>query len=396
MNIIYQGLFTLIKSALTGEKLNLPEGFELEKAAPLIKRHALIPLVYPGAINCGIDPKAVLMQKMQVHYFRHLITSDRQMQAVKKLCGAFEENGIDYMLLKGVNMKSLYPKAEMRSMGDADVLIRLDQYEQIVPIMESLQYKKVKESVYDFVWQTPELYLELHKRLYAPTQTTLCGYFGTGWEIARKGEGHSYHMSREDEFAYVFSHMAKHFRIRGIGVRHFVDLYVYRKAYPEMDERKVRQIMSKLQMLDFYRNVCRTLDVWFEGRAGDDVTDMITEYVFASGSFGTMENKLYYQELTKTGQKKRKAHHSKAGSMFDSIFPSLSLMQDSYNILFRYPVLLPVYWPVRWVDVLIHRRRNVGEKLKIIRDMTDEKVQIRERAMNMMGVSFDCVDDEED
>ena len=67
MNIIYQGLFTLVKSALTGEKLNLPEGFELEKAAPLIKRHALIPLVYPGAINCGIPPKAELMQKMQVH-----------------------------------------------------------------------------------------------------------------------------------------------------------------------------------------------------------------------------------------------------------------------------------------------------------------------------------------
>jgi hypothetical protein len=395
MNIIYQGLFTLVKSALTGEKLNLPEGFELEKAAPLIKRHALIPLVYPGAINCGIPPKAELMQKMQVHYFRHLITSDRQMQAVKRLCDAFEAEGIDYMLLKGVTLKSLYPKPEMRSMGDADVLIRLDQYERIVPIMEAMAYKKVKESVYDFVWQVPELYLELHRRLYATTQTVFCDYFGTGWEVAVKGEGHSYHMSREDEFAYIFSHMAKHFRIRGIGLRHFIDLYVYRKTY-QLDEARVEQIMDKLQMRDFYRNVCRTLDVWFEGRRNDDVTDMITEYVFDSGSFGTMENKLYYQQLSKANQKKRGIHNSKADSMAEALFPPLALMQDSYNVLFRYPILLPVYWPVRWVDVLIHRRTHVGQKMKIIREMSDEKLQLRERAMNMMGVSFDCVDDEED
>lgn len=396
MNIIYQGLFTLAKSALTGEKLNLPEGFELGKAAPLIKRHALIPLVYPGAINCGIDPKCELMQKMQVHYFRHLITSDRQMQAVKKLCAAFEAEGIDYMLLKGVNLKSLYPKPEMRSMGDADVLIRLDQYERIIPVMEALEYKKVKESVYDFVWQIPELYLELHRRLYADTQTVFCGYFGTGWEVAQKGEGHSYQMSREDEFAYIFSHMAKHFRIRGIGVRHFIDLYVYRKAYPQMDEARVEQIMEKLEMLDFYHNVCRTLEVWFEGRKNDDVTDMITEYVFDSGSFGTMENKVYYQELTKASQKKRGIHNSKAGSLMDALFPPLHLMQDSYNVLFRYPVLLPVYWPVRWVHVWTRRRNHVGQKMKIIREMTDEKLYLRERAMNMMGVAFDCADDEDE
>lgn len=396
MNIVYQGLFTLVKSALTGEKLNLPEGFELEKAAPLIKRHALIPLIYPGAINCGIAPKSELMQKMQVHYFRHLITSDRQVKAVKQLCEAFEENGIDYMLLKGVNLKSIYPKPEMRSMGDADVLIRLDQYEKIVPIMKALEYKNVKESVYDFVWQTPELYLELHKRLYSTTQTVFCSYFGTGWEVAQKGQGHSYHMSLEDEFAYIFSHMAKHFRIRGIGVRHLIDLYVFRKAYPQLDEARVEQIMDKLQMREFYRNVCRTLEVWFEGRENDDVTDMITEYVFDSGSFGTMENKLYYQELSKASQKKRGVRNSRAGSMVDAVFPPLWLMQDSYNILFRYPVLLPVYWPVRWVDVLIHRRTNVGKKMRIIREMTDEKLLLRERAMNKMGVSFDCVDDEDD
>ena len=135
MNTIYKGLFALIKSTLTGQKVELPEGFALEQADAVIKKQSLIPLVYPGAVQCGISTKTELMQKYQVHYFRHLVTSNRQMQAVDELCKAFEESGVDYMLLKGCNMKRLYPKPEMRAMGDADILIRKEQYDKILKSM---------------------------------------------------------------------------------------------------------------------------------------------------------------------------------------------------------------------------------------------------------------------
>lgn len=392
MNTIYRGLFVLVKSALTGQKMELPGDFSLEQADNLIRKQSLIPLIYPGALLCGLDPKSELMQRYQVQYFRYLVISLKQMAAVSRVCQAFEENGIDYMLLKGCNMKKLYPKPEMRSMGDADVLIRVEQYGRIKPLMESLQYKNTKESVYDHVWETPELYLELHKRLYAPSQTLLCEYFGVGWERAEHRRGHCYEMPREVEFAYIFSHMAKHFRICGIGVRHFIDLYVFRKAYPDMDERRVERIMRKLHMQDFYRNTMRTLEVWFEDREGDQVTDMITDYTMHSGSFGTMENKLYYLELTKS----KKTGHTRLRSFFRALFPPLRLMQSSYYVLFKWPILLPVFWPVRWVDVLLHRRKNIGKKLRLVEQMSDEKLQRRERAMNLMGMNFDCGDDEDD
>lgn len=394
MNTIYQGLFTLVKSALTGQKLILPEDFTLEQAELLIRKQSLIPLVYPGAVLCGLDTKSELMQKYQMQYFRHLVISEKQMAAVRQVCETFEANGIDYMLLKGCNMKGRYPKPEMRGMGDADVLIRLDQYDKIKPLMAALQYKNTKESVYDYVWEKAELYLELHKRLYSPSQTLLCDYFGVGWEKAELQEGHRYAMPREVEFAYIFSHMAKHFRICGIGVRHFIDLYVFRNAYPDMDEKRIERIMNKLHMLDFYRNVIRTLEVWFEGRQSDEVTEMITEYTMSSGSFGTMENKLYYQELTKASQKKN-VKNTKFRSLMGTLFPPLRLMQASYYILFKFPVLLPIFWPVRWVDVLIHRRKNIGRKLRLVGQMSDEKLLRREHAMNLMGMNFDCGEDED-
>lgn len=381
MNTIHQGLLLLIKSALTGQGVTLPEEFTLSSAQRLIRSQSLEPLIYPGTINCGISTQSEQMQKYQVRYFRHLVIGDRQLRAVDQLCAEFEKNGIDYMILKGCNLKKLYPKPEMRPMGDADILIRLEQYKDIRPIMQSLQYKTVKESSYDFVWQSENLYLELHKRLYAPAQTTLCHYFGTGWEKAVLAQGHRYEMSREDEYAYIFTHMAKHFRICGIGVRHLVDLYVYRNAYPDLDEKQIERIMKQLSMLDFYRNIRRTLSVWFEDAPADTVTDMITEYVFSSGSFGTMENKVYFDEMTKANKRGKGYGRSRISSFFDMLFPPLRLMQDAYNILYKWPILLPVYWPVRWVDVFIHRRKNIGKKLKIIKNISEQNMIDREHAM---------------
>ena len=393
MNTIVRGVFTLIKSALTGQKLELPPEFSLERADGLIRKQSLIPLVYPGAVNCGLDPKSELMQRYQMQYFRHLVISTRQMAAVQTVCETFEANGIDYMLLKGCNMKKRYPKPEMRGMGDADVLIRVEQYDKIKPLMEQLQYKNTKESSYDHVWECPELYLELHKRVYGQDQTMLCQYFGVGWEKAEQGEGHQWHMSLEVEFAYIFSHMAKHFRICGIGVRHIIDLYVFRNAHPDLDEKRIERIMKKLHMQDFYRNVMRTLETWFEGREEDEVTRMITDYTISSGSFGTMENKLYYLELTKSSH--TKAKHTRFHSFMEALFPSLRMMRSSYYVLFKWPILLPFFWPVRWVDVLLHRRKNIARKLKLVRQMDDEKLLRRERAMNLMGMNFDCGEEEE-
>jgi hypothetical protein len=147
--------------------------------------------------------------------------------------------------------------------------------------------------------------------------------------------------------------------------------------------------MKQLRLLEFYRNVCRAFKVWFEDAPTDPVTELITQYVFTSGSFGTMENKLYSTEVIKAGQKKEEVKNSRAKSLFSALFPSLDLMQLSYNVLYKYPILYPFFWPIRWVDILIHRRKNIGKRLNIIQSMTDEKIENHQQIMNRMGLSLD-------
>lgn len=388
MKVMHQGLVMLLRSAITGEKLQLPDGFTLEEADQLIRSQSLLTLAYRGAYQCGISPKTELMQRYKQLYFQQMMRSEQQMRALERIFAAFEANGIDYLPLKGSKLKNLYPQPELRIMGDADILIRLEQYEKIKPVMVELGFEEVHESSYDLCWNTNALYVELHKRLFGPNQEDLCRYFGIGWERAAWTEGCRWAMRPEDEYAYIFSHMAKHFRFCGIGARQIVDLYVYRKAYPEMDEVLVEGIMDKLGLLAFYRNIRRTLAVWFLGEDSDPVTDCITEFVFSSGTFGTTENKLYAEELLKANRS-GKIQNAKVKSFWQTLFLPLPDMQLSYNVLYKYPILLPVFWIIRWFDVLIHRRKNIGKKLRIIRDMNDEKVQAHQSMMAFMGLTYD-------
>lgn len=64
MNVIQQGIITLLKCAITGQCLPLPEGFDLERAYPVIRRHHMIPLAYEGAVNCGMDRNHPVMKRM--------------------------------------------------------------------------------------------------------------------------------------------------------------------------------------------------------------------------------------------------------------------------------------------------------------------------------------------
>ena len=54
----------------------------------------------------------------------------------------------------------------MRTMGDADILIKTEQYERIVPIMNRLGYLPGVESNHECVWDKKNmLHVELHKML---------------------------------------------------------------------------------------------------------------------------------------------------------------------------------------------------------------------------------------
>ncbi len=387
MNNLQRGIIDLVKAALTGENITLPADFDWSAAGPLGASHSILPMLYYGALHAGVSLPDAVRSRLEAAAMRGVFIDQNQLYEIGRIRACFLENGIDFMPLKGCLLKGLYPQTDMRPMGDADILIKMDQYDTIRPLMEQLGYEAVLESDHELVWEKKgALYLELHKRLIPSYNKDYYAYFGDGWKLARKTDTTEYTMGDEDQFIYLFTHYAKHYRDSGIGIRHLVDLYMYLRAKPQMDWTYVERELDQLQLLPFCRNTLATMDVWFKGAADTEMTDFITDRIFGSGSFGTRENALLSEGLksSKSGTKEQVQTRKRLAM----IFPSAAVLTPKYPILGKCPWLLPFMWLHRWVAALLFKRDIIRREQGRVNVMTADNIAAYQDDLNYVGLDF--------
>ena len=387
MNHLQRSILDLIYAALTKEPIRLPDDFDWDKGCAVCVAHHIHTLLYYGAANAKIPLPEAIRQRLEGLVFRSVFQDQNQLYELERIRACFLEHGIAFMPLKGMLLKALYPQTDMRPMGDADILIQTDQYDAIVPLMEGLGYTAVLESDHELVWQKPgALYLELHKRLIPSYNKDYYAYFGDGWRLARPTDTTEYVMGDEDQFVYLFTHYAKHYRDAGIGIRHLVDLYVYLQAKPDLDWAYIERELDKLQLLTFCRNSLATLDVWFNGAEDTPISDFITNRIFGSGAFGTAENGLMSDALktSKTVEKE----NVKRQKVWRLLFPSFKAMAGAYPLVGKGALLLPFAWIYRWVVVLFFRRDTLKNQRKRMDMLTAENITAYQDELNYVGLDF--------
>lgn len=386
MNNLQRGIIDLVQAALTGESVTLPADFDWAAAGPIGVAHSILPMLYYGAQNGGVTLPGEVQKRLESAAMKSLFIDQNQIYEIDRIRTCFVENGIDFMPLKGCLLKALYPRTDMRPMGDADILIKTEQYDAIRPLMEGLGYESKLESDHELVWQKSTLYLELHKRLIPSYNRDYYAYFGDGWKLARKTATTEHVMGDEDQFIYLFTHYAKHYRDSGIGIRHLVDLHLYLQAKPQMDWAYIEQELEKLQLLPFCRNTLSVIDVWFKGAADTALTDFITDRIFGSGSFGTQKNSLLSEGLKNA--KSGSAEAVQTRKRMAMVFPSAKALAPKYPVLDTCPWLLPFVWVYRWVAALLFKRDKIRREQDKVNVMTAENISAYQDELNYVGLDF--------
>lgn len=384
-----RGVINIVYSALTGEKVVLPKAFDFSEAVNIAKKHKIESLFYYGALNCGFNQEEPLMQELFMLVCKSIAVSEQQMYAIKEIFSAFNEKKIDYLPLKGTVLKGLYPKSEMRSMGDADILIKTEQYDKIKAVMQKLGYTEIVESDHEFIWNKQNVHIELHKRLIPSYNKDYYEYFGDGWQLTIKSENGTteFKISDEDQMIYLFTHFAKHYRNSGIGIRHIVDLWVYRQNRTNLNENYIEQELKKLKLNNFYINIFNTFEVWFNGRQNDDKTDLITQVIFNSGVYGTHETRVLSGAYKKTKSVKN-VKSIRIISFLKTAFLPYKFMAEKYPVLKKTSILLPVMWVVRFFDILIFKRDKIKTQINDFETSSAERITNYGQALNYVGLDF--------
>lgn len=386
MTTLQHSVIKLIDSALTGKTYELSNDFDLEEAYKIAQNHNIVPLVYYGAVNCKFDASLKTMQSMFASTCQNMFISEQQLYQLNDVFELFQKKDIRFMPVKGCLLKKLYPKPEMRVMGDADILIDFSQYAKISEIMRSLGYDEKYESDHELVWRKNYLLMELHKSLVPTYSKDYYLYFGDGWRMAKNCDGTRYYMTEEDHLIYLFTHFSKHYRSSGIGIKHLIDFKIYFNQYPNLDTDYINAELKKIRLYDFYTNVMDTLKVWFEGKEENDKTRIITEVIFNNGTFGLKESGVLWTAI-KDNEIGKSTTKIRTKKIFKTVFLSYNKMSEKFPVLIKCPFLLPFFWFVRIFKLVFAKGRLKNYK-KELNALSKEKIQNYYDALTFVGFNF--------
>lgn len=388
MEKLQREFLSILKSGLTGEKTEVSVTFDSIEALKLAVKHKVEVLFYYGIKNSGIYTESEVWEILRERVIDIKAKQVRQDTACKELYEKFRENNISFMPLKGAVMKNIYPKADMRYMGDVDILIKDEQYPVIKEIMTEQGYSFKVENSHDYVWEKEDvLYAELHKELVPLYNRDYHAYFNDGWKLAKTETENGFVMSDEDFFIYIFTHLANHYRNSGIGIKHFIDIWLFIKEKPDIDKEYIENEIRKIGLFDFIRNVADLLSVWFEDGEETEKTDFMTNWIFSKGAYGNPMN-------ISTSMALRKVKDSgteqglKARLYLKRLFLPYKNMCRQYPVLRKAPYLLPVFWAARITKALLFKRdRIMGEKERID-GLDKEKVEEYRKNLDYVGLDF--------
>lgn len=386
MNKETREILNIIKSGVTKEEIEISNEILINNMIELANKHSIFTLIYYGLHNCNVSVNDNLKTQLSNIAIREMYVSEQQLYYIREISRRFDKNNIDYMLLKGGVLKHLYPQAEIRHMGDIDILIKEKQYSKIIKVLEELGFAFKYESNHEIVWGKNSILIELHKILMPSYNKDLHEYFGNGWARAIKSKGSSYIFSDNDMFVYTFSHFAKHYRDAGIGVTHMCDLFVLLRSC-NLDFGYIDEELKKLHLYEFWCNVKATLDAWFLDGESTEMTEHITTVVFNSGTYGLKEKSNISLAL-----KSKKANGNlmsgKIKRITKAIFPSYDSMQRRYRVLKVFSWLLPFFWMWRWFELMFFRPQKIKKELKNISSISDRDVEEYQRQLNYVGLDY--------
>ena len=288
-----------------------------------------------------------------------------------KILAALEQKGVWYMPLKGIMLKSFYPKAAMREMTDNDILFDPEKPDIVRAVMEERGYSCMMYDMYnhDVYEKPPTMEFEMHRTLFdLEKYPESAAYFDNIFDRLIKDSGNKfgYHMSDEDFYIYIICHMNKHYNNGGTGLRSLADVYLFNKArYDGMDKDYLSRELSALELTEFEQRIRELAYKLFCGEENEFTENEETMYFVQSGANGTnehwKENRLSRSMGGEdTGKAKRKY-------LLKRVFISGDELKKNYPTVYKHKILYPLLFVYRPIKGAVTRPKGLIDEVRDVK-----------------------------
>lgn len=390
--IIYEYLIYLLKCFCHQRVPEKREEIDWEKMLQLAMQHSVQGILSYMIISYKLSCDTGLLEAMRQMCMQTMLLYARKDQAMKILIGQMNQAEIEHILFKGYVLKDDYPVPELRSYGDIDIVIHLKDREKSHQLMLDLGYqvKNDWEAVYSYLKDYE--YYEIHTdimEINISKKADYQEYFRKMWDHTVTAGEFSRRFTPEYHFIYLLNHIAKHIYGSGAGIRMYLDLAIYVRAYKDqMDWKFIETQLKKLELYDFYCTVMWALKNWFdvEGKIklkmiSDTVGTDFMIFTMEGGTFGYSNRQKGVNVLKKTASNETK--RSRFMVIVKRMFPGKESLEKRYTYLKKYPWLLPYAWIHRFFKTKKTWTMHFQEAESIMSASKEDVEQMRELHKNI-------------
>ncbi|MEG0952198.1 nucleotidyltransferase domain-containing protein [Niameybacter sp.] len=384
MRKIEQQLLVLVRAAMNGRKVEESElgNVDWEALRQEAKAQELTGFIY-SAIGEELKrkmPRASL-EKWKRVTIKTAMKQFKHMGQIEYLIGKLEQKGIELIALKGIVIRNLYPKPELRTMSDGDFLIQQKDQQRVHGLLIEEGYMAEEE--------TP-LHIRYKHVQYKPVEmhTTLRHgeiFEEISWdEKSLWADAINVHIGKEkvlslgptDLLFHGCTHIATHLVVSGFGIRQLIDIALISKHYKaQIDWEKFVQEVRQWKLEQFLVNLFYVVHLLLEieipiqieelGKANKKAAKLMIDLIFEGGTRGKRNLKVALSHGI-AREKKSKATGSTNGSFIRFIFPKASSLSHQYNYAKKYPICLPIAWVHRLLFGEGHKTYQLQEQWTFI------------------------------
>lgn len=357
-NVFYY-LIHLTSCAVNGNQPNeKPEDISFQQIFEAAQFHKIANTVFYSIEKLNSKPEALLYNKWKYIRDESIAKDIIQHNEYNIIIKTFTEEKIKILPLKGVLLKALYPKSDMRYMSDLDFLILEKDSRKVKLLMESLGYncENLLKDNHDVYFKKPFMNVEIHRELIGNTYPQFYDHFKDSWKNTIETSPYLYSYKTNDTFIFIMAHIAKHLLNAGTGIRSVLDFYLFYSTYKnDLNMDYLNSEFVKLNITDIFQNFIDISEKWFNNKYNTTTNQEFENRIIYSGIYGTFENKVnsHIKNLGKNNY------------LISRIFPSHIFMSNQFPILKKLPLLLPLFWTIRLIKSVIFKKNKIKNELNI-------------------------------
>lgn len=393
MNQIQQFVGMLLSAAIHNRKISkVDEVSDWYEIFRLAGEHQIQSLLYSVVKDISTEnggPNDELMHLWKNTSLLSAVVQNNNYNNVCKVLSSFNEADIPFIALKGFIIRDLYPKPELRTMSDLDILVRDKYIESAKSVLERFGYVEEDRS-YKHIqfFHDDQLAIELHTRLLDEQfLDNTERWEKTLWDNAVSININNIPiltLSIEDHLLFLFFHLIVHFMLSGFGLRQLYDLAVFIKTKREqIDWVSFYNKVIELRINNFVSLITSVCEEIFDIKMPEIVSlrvedehniNIIINDIFAGGVFGYNETGHIISGVLTNFIGEKKILPSRFIRIIYVLFPPYRIMKQKYKYIRKLPILMPIAWLHRFFYNLIRKDKLFSKKSDYLNIFSSHKV----------------------